>query len=299
MWFVETHHNPHTPVLSRQVLQLLKPQKQQSYLDLTAGYGGHASLVLDSTWAWNQTVLVDRDSQAIKHLHNRFIEHTPELVHADMVEALHTLINKGRQFDMILADLGISSVHVDEAQRGFSFMREGPLDMRMDPRQEISAATIVNMWSTSDIAQLLLEYGEERQAKRIAHVISQKRPFTTTLQLADAVSTVVRRRGKTHPATRTFQALRIAVNDEIGQVKQALSLIPQVTAPEGRVAVISFHSLEDRLVKDAFRNLTSAGIESDFELLTKKPITADDDELNPRARSAKLRAVVKLKQTGL
>ncbi|HIA91583.1 TPA: 16S rRNA (cytosine(1402)-N(4))-methyltransferase RsmH [Candidatus Saccharibacteria bacterium] len=297
---METHHNPHTPVLCKQVVTLLEPQKEQSYLDLTAGYGGHASEILDSTWAWNQTTLVDRDAQAIKHLENRFYEHKDLLrfVHADMVTALQALIDESRQFDMILADLGISSVHVDQADRGFSFMRNGPLDMRMDPRQDLTAAIVVNTWSEVDLLQILREYGEERQAKRIVQAIMAHRPIRTTEELADVVSTVVHRKGKKHPATRTFQALRIAVNDEVGQLKTMLQLVPKVVSPGGRVAIISFHSLEDRLVKQAFKDLTSLGIESDFTLLTTKPVTATEDDINPRARSAKLRAVAKIKQTG-
>ena len=295
---METITHPHQPVLLEQVLSLLNPQKGDRYLDLTAGYGGHAAKVLDSTWAWNQSALVDRDQYAIDYLKNRFIEHTPQLIHADMVTAISQLQKARQQFDVVLADLGVSSVHLDEAERGFSFQASAPLDMRMDSNQALSADTVINEWSESELVRILREYGEEPRAQAIVRKILANRPIKTTLELADIVSQVYARRGKKHPATKTFQAIRIAVNDELGQVRNSLELLPSVVAEGGRIAIISFHSLEDRIVKHVFRDWTSRGIESEFQLLTKRPLTADKHETNPRARSAKLRAVVKTKKKG-
>ena len=298
VYCVETNTHPHQPVLLEQVINLLNPQKNDRYLDLTAGYGGHASAVLDSTWAWNQSTLVDRDKYAIDYLKNRFIEHKPQLINADMVSAITQLQAGKAQFDLVLADLGVSSVHLDTGDRGFSFQADAPLDMRMDQSSELDAGTVVNDWPESELTRILREYGEEPRARAIAQEIVRARPVKTTFELAEIVSRVYRRRGKKHPATKTFQAVRIAVNDELGQLRKALELLPSIVAPGGRIAIISFHSLEDRIVKQTFKDWTSKGIENEFTLLTKRPITADENEFNPRARSAKLRAVAKNKKKG-
>lgn len=299
---VETQRHPHQPVLLEQTIAVLQPTQGDRYLDLTAGYGGHASAILDSTRAWNQAVLVDRDAAATKRLQMRFHapkNRMPRIWHIDMVSALQRLRRDQSHFDVVLLDLGVSSVHFDEAKRGFSFRRQGPLDMRMDQRQSLTAETVVNQWPETELCRLIADYGEEPHARRIAQAIVKARPLYRTDQLAETVAKAIGRRGKRHPATRTFQAIRLAVNQELTQLGSALQYLPNVLAPGGRLAIISFHSLEDRLVKRAFRQWTNRGLESQFRLLTKRPITAGQNEivLNPRARSAKLRAVAKLTNT--
>jgi 16S rRNA (cytosine1402-N4)-methyltransferase len=193
---------------------------------------------------------------------------------------------------MILADLGVSSLHLDEPERGFSFSNPGPLDMRMDKRQELSADVIVNSYSEAQIAQILSEFGQEPKAFQIARNIVAARPVKTTDQLAQIVAKSWPGKSRVHPATRTFQALRIAVNSELYQVSEALPIWLELLAPGGRLVVISFHSLEDRIVKNFLFEHAGDRYDSDVELLTKKPVQATNDEIvsNPRARSAKLRA---------
>ena len=200
--------------------------------------------------------------------------------------------------DGLLADVGVSSMQLDEAERGFSFQADGNLDMRMNPRQGVTAEQVVNQFGEKELADLIYEFGEERRSRRIARAIVRARPITTTAELARVVSgcapPMKRERGKhvIHPATRTFQALRIYVNGELDELKALLESAPQLLKPGGRLVVISFHSLEDRLVKDAFREGAQAGI---YEVLTRKPLTAEQEEMdrNPRARSAKLRAAAR------
>jgi 16S rRNA (cytosine1402-N4)-methyltransferase len=260
---------------------------------MTAGYGGHASTVLDAAGKLEQMTLVDRDSQAVAALTDKF--GGAEILHADFASASHELASAGRSYDMILADLGTSSLHLDEASRGFSFTRSGPLDMRMDTRQELTAAHLINHSTEEELGRILRQYGEEPRYAQIARAIVANRPLTSTDQLAKTIENAVPRRfgrKKIHPATKTFQALRIAVNDELNQLSQSLPLWGGLLAPGGRLVVISFHSLEDRIVKQYFKE--NAGDRYDAELtpLTKKPITPGTPEIvsNPRARSAKLRA---------
>ncbi len=286
--------NKHIPVLLEPVLQVLRPVAGERYLDLTAGYGGHATAILGATKAEEQAVLVDRDNNAMTTLQSHFTR--AELRHEDFLQACHSLSTTGRQFDIILADLGVSSPHLDDASRGFSFMHDGPLDMRMDQRRTLSADTIINTWSEADIADALFKYGEEPAARRFAAAIAARRPLHTTTELADVIEQAAGgRRGKIHPATRSFQALRIVVNDELVQVKEALPLMMRMLAPGGRMAVISFHSLEDRIVKQFFQDQAGNTYDAPLQLITKKPISGDQKEIvfNPRARSAKLRAAVK------
>lgn len=285
----------HTPVLLREVLQYLDPQPGETYLDLTAGYGGHAQAVQAHTNGWPVT-LVDRDQMAVTYLQQRFAEHNSEIRWQDFLTASQELAAEKREFDMILADLGVSSPHLNIASRGFAFHQEGPLDMRMDQRQELTAETIVNTYPEADLVQILREYGEEPRSKRIARAIVEHRPFRTTSELAALVARQWPGKSKTHPATRTFQALRIAVNDELGMLQKALPIWLQLLKPGGRIAVISFHSLEDRLVKQAFSARAGDRYDAEIQLLTKKPVTGDQHEIvfNPRARSAKLRAAVKI-----
>jgi 16S rRNA (cytosine1402-N4)-methyltransferase len=196
--------------------------------------------------------------------------------------------------DGLLADFGVSSLQLDEAHRGFSFRSEGPLDMRMDTRSGMTAEQVVNQLGENELADLIYEFGEERRSRRIARAIVRARPISTTAQLAQVISAAAppMKGDKIHPATRTFQALRIRVNDELGEIRTLLESAPSLLKPGGRLVLISFHSLEDRLVKDAFREGGRQGV---YQVLTKKPVTATEDEQrrNPRSRSAKLRAVEK------
>ncbi len=286
----------HQPVLLSEVLEVLQPKPGESYLDLTAGYAGHASRILDVTQNYKDTVLVDRDENAIRVLQEKFASLPIKLRHRDFYSAVLQEIECGNCFDMILMDFGVSSPQLDRAERGFSFAKDGPLDMRMDQTQDLNASVIVNKWRESEIVDILERYGEEKPgfAKLIARTIVHGRPWTLTKQLGETLAKFGRG-GRVHPATRTFQAIRIAVNDELGEIERTLPLIPKLLRPGGRVAMITFHSLEDRLVKDFLKAESSLGEESPLEVLTKKPITAENEELfiNPRARSAKLRAAKK------
>ena len=202
---------------------------------------------------------------------------------------------------MILADLGVSSPHLDQPKRGFSFNSDGPLDMRMDQSQELSAETLVNSLPQADLADILRKYGEEKHSAKIAAKIVDARPITSTTHLAEVIASSSRGYSKIHPATRSFQGLRIAVNQELDQLSSSLPIWHNLLAPGGRLVVISFHSLEDRAVKQYFSDQAGGGYDSDLTLLTKKPVTANPQEIaiNPRARSAKLRAVAKInKQKG-
>lgn len=286
----------HKPVLLAEVLAVLQPKPGETYMDLTAGYAGHASEILDVTRNYKGSVLVDRDENAIRVLEEKFKDTGIRIVKNDFYNAVLQEIECGNAFDMILMDFGVSSPQLDQASRGFSFAKDGPLDMRMDTEQELSADVIVNRWSEGRIVEILEKYGEEKPgfARLIARAIVHGRPWTSTKELGDALKKYGRG-GKVHPATRTFQAIRIAVNDELGEIERTLPLIPKVLKPGGRVAMITFHSLEDRLVKDWMKTEAGFGEESQIRILTKKPITAGTEELfiNPRARSAKLRAATK------
>lgn len=286
----------HVPVLLESTLDILQPIKNENYLDLTAGYGGHASKILEKTENYADSVLVDRDEFAIAHL-QVLVERGTRLLHTDFVTAAKQLAREGKKFNIILIDLGVSSPQLDRGERGFSFTKNGPLDMRMDIRQPISAATLVNTLKKDDLAHIITTYGEEPIgfARRIAEAIVKKRPFTQTGDLAEAIRAEYRGKWKKiHPATRTFQALRIAVNEELRQVEEVLPLLPTLLKKGGRVGIISFHSLEDRLVKQYFNEQKNSGLEAELEIITKKPIAgAIYDVHNPRSRSAKLRVAVK------
>jgi 16S rRNA (cytosine1402-N4)-methyltransferase len=290
------HPPHHIPVLLEATLRELRPESGQSYLDLTAGYGGHAGAILERTGSYTKSVLVDRDDYAIEQL-SSFEQQGVRLMHTDFVSAAQQLVEEGNTFDLILIDLGVSSPQLDQGERGFSFAKQGPLDMRMDRRQEKSAEDLVNTASRDELATIIHEYGEEpyMQAKRIAEEIVANRPFRSTETLAELIKQTHRGRWKRiHPATRTFQALRIAVNDELGQIKTVLPLLPRLLRSGGRVAVISFHSLEDRLVKRYFKDQFASGFEAELGPITKKPLSgATEDVHNPRARSSQLRVAVK------
>lgn len=286
----------HVPVLLESTVKLLNPKLGESYLDLTAGYGGHAGRILEKTGNFNETVLVDRDENAIKSL-SSFAARGVSLMHTDFNEAVKRLVKEGQKFNMILVDLGVSSPQLDQNERGFSFTNNGPLDMRMDQRQEKSAKTLVNTASSEELTRIINQYGEEPLgfSISIANAIVRSRPLNETGDLADLIKSIYRGKWKKiHPATRTFQAIRIAVNDELKQIEDMLPNLPRLLKAGGRVGVISFHSLEDRIVKRYFKEQFQSGFESELQPLTKKPIAGDIyDAHNPRSRSSKLRVAVK------
>jgi 16S rRNA (cytosine1402-N4)-methyltransferase len=306
-------HNPaHTPVLLTHCITVLAPgsQPNETYLDCTAGLGGHAAAIAARTQPGSTIILNDADAAnlalAQAHVAQAAPQTTVRTHHGNFAAVSHALEAWRTPADMLLADLGFASNHVDEASRGFSFKRDGPLDMRMNVHEGPTAAQLLASLSEAELTRILLEYGEERAARIIARKLVETRkrsPILTTGQLADLVRSVVPvnpAKGGIDPATRTFQALRIAVNDELGSLEALLMAIAdgikQVSLgkvswlrPGARIAIISFHSLEDRAVKQAFARFTNAGCTD----LTKGCLTADEAEAaaNPRARSAKLRAL--------
>lgn len=290
----------HVPVLLNEVLQYLNPKVGESYLDFTAGYGGHASAILDRVGSLTDAVLVDRDQNAINVLREMYADDRIEIRQKDFLTAARELLAQGRTFDLILADLGTSSPHLNEGQRGFSIKADGPLDMRMDQSQQLTAETIVNTYSEAELTDVLRNYGEEPRAATISHAIVNARPLYHTHELAALVAEIWPGYHRLHPATRTFQAIRIAVNDELSLLQLSLPLWFELLKPGGRIAVISFHSLEDRLVKQALQEVAGERYDAELRLLTKHPIAATPAEIvnNPRARSAKLRAAVKIKKKG-
>ena len=282
----------HNPVLLSEVLATLQPHPGERYLDLTAGYGGHASEILNATQNYKDAVLIDRDEFAVKELKGKFGDRV-EIKHDSFYNAMLQLIECGKTFDIILADFGVSSPQLDREKRGFSFKTNSPLDMRMDQRQKLTADVVINKYSEKELVEIFEKYGEEKpgRAKMLAREIVHHRPIKTTQELGDLIKG---KSGysKTHPATRIFQAIRIEVNDELKEIERALPLLPKLLDEDGRVGLISFHSLEDRLVKDYFKEASSHGEESELSIMTKKPIIAGKNEvvINPRARSAKFRA---------
>ena len=286
----------HIPVLLSEVLANMDPHPGESYLDLTAGYGGHASKILDVTQQYKGSVLIDRDEFAAQYLKQEFPPDV-EIINQDFYSAVLQLLKCGRTFDLILADFGVSSPQLDMAERGFSFRKDAPLDMRMDQRQKITASDIINKYSERELAEIFVKYGEESpgRAAMFARVIVHHRPIHTTVELAELIRVRIHGYSRLHPATKIFQAIRIVVNDELKQIEETLPLLPQLMNPGGRLGVITFHSLEDRLVKNFYKKASSLGEESSLEILNKKPIIAEEMELviNPRARSAKLRVASK------
>jgi 16S rRNA (cytosine1402-N4)-methyltransferase len=291
----------HTPVLSQDVIQYLAVREGGTYLDCTLGLAGHSSQIARLLGPEGHLIAFDRDpvalnlaSQTLKDLAEELGDRMPKVTLIG--EAFSTMakhVAPGTA-DGILADFGVSSMQIDEAERGFSFQTDGPLDMRQDTRQEMTAAQVVNEMDESDLANLIYEYGEERRSRRIARAIVRARPVTTTGQLARIVSgsAPALKSDRIHPATRTFQALRIHVNRELDEIRQLLEAAPHLLKPSGRLVVISFHSLEDRIAKDVLKEQQTKGV---WTVLTRKPVTAEEAETdhNPRARSAKLRAAEK------
>jgi 16S rRNA (cytosine1402-N4)-methyltransferase len=298
----------HQPVLYQEVLIGLRPTPGGKYIDGTLGAGGHAAGLLALSSPDGQLLGMDLDPAALE-VARRTLE--PFGARARIVQGSYTqMAEVAKDFapadgslqgvDGILLDLGLSSLQVDDPTRGFAFRLEGPLDMRFDPQAELTAAEIVNEWPEAELADVLYQYGEERQSRKIARAIGAARPLHTTRQLAEVVAEAIggqRGAGRLHPATRTFQALRIAVNGELEAVETVLPVAVSLLKPGGRLAVISFHSLEDRIVKTFFRQQARA---TDFvpplKEITRKPVVATDDEVarNPRARSARLRIVEKV-----
>ena len=316
----------HVPVLLKEAIDFLAVRRGGTYIDATVGLGGHSYEIAKRLGALGHLIGLDKDPAALGIARKRLTQgrtqgpSTPDsdslseskssarddealadwptitLLHRSFAEIAEGV--QAATVDGILADIGVSSLQLDDAARGFSFQADGPLDMRMDPQSERTAEQVVNHLDERQLADVIYEFGEERRSRRIARAICRSRPIRTTAQLADVISAAARpmNRGqdkydrKIHPATRTFQALRIFVNRELEDLRALLEAAPRILKPGGRVVVISFHSLEDRIVKDAFRE--GAMKDKYYRILTKKPVMASEEESdrNPRARSAKLRA---------
>ena len=298
----------HVPVLLQPAIRILNVRRGSVVVDATLGMAGHASEIARRLGPEGTLIGFDRDPEAmalatekLNALRDELGAEMPRVILHDVEYSKLAERLAGVQVDGLLADVGISSLHVDEARRGFSFQADGPLDMRMNPREGQTAEQVVNQAGEKELADLIYEFGEERRSRRIARAIVRSRPVTTTAQLARVVAgaagTMKQERGRyfIHPATRTFQALRIYVNAELSEIDALLRLAPEVLKPGGRLVAISFHSLEDRRVKDALREGARQGI---YEVLTRKPLTAEAEETdrNPRARSAKLRAAERTEQ---
>ena len=278
---------PHVPVMVAEVVSFLADSRRARVLDMTLGAGGHAEALLEA--GVERVIGVDRDPAALTLAHERLVRFGERFraVHSTFAEVAAEVVDG--EVDGVLYDLGVSSMQLDLAERGFGYRTDGPLDMRMGgPEDDVpSAADLVNHLPERELADLIFEYGGEHRSRRIAHAIVRRRPITTTDQLAGVVvGAVGRRPGGPHPARRTFQALRIAVNREIEELAASLPRAVGLLAPGGRVVVIAYHSLEDRVVKSAFRD------DDRLRALTKKPVRPSEEEVdrNPRARSARLRA---------
>ncbi|HSM86715.1 MAG TPA: 16S rRNA (cytosine(1402)-N(4))-methyltransferase RsmH [Candidatus Limnocylindrales bacterium] len=293
----------HVSVLLKEAIDFLAIRRGGTCIDATVGLGGHSLEIARRLGPPGHLIGFDKDPQALELARQRFSriggDDRPKitLLHSSYADIAQHVPPAGA--DGLLADLGVSSLQFGEAARGFSFQAEGPLDMRMDPHQELTADQVVNHMREEDLANVIYEFGEERRSRRIARAIVRARPIRTTAHLAQVISAALRSmkshgaREKIHPATRTFQAIRIFVNRELDDLKALLEAAPKVLKPGGRLVVISFHSLEDRIVKDALRDGAKAGI---YTVLTKKPVEAAEEEIdrNPRSRSAKLRAAERI-----
>ena len=301
----------HLPVMEREVVHYLAPGAGKTIVDATLGGAGHAAALLQGG---ARVIGLDRDPEALAHATSRLDRYGEAFVSrqanfAQLSEVVEALAPSG--VGGILLDLGVSSYQLDTPGRGFSLRLEGPLDMRMNPAEDLTAAEVVNEWEPQELARIFRELGEERKAKAIARAIERRRarkPFRETLDLADCVAGVVGRSGRLHPATRVIQALRMTVNRELESLEEALAAAPGLLAPGGRLAVITFHSLEDRIVKHFFRDRSAPEIDRpewpaprpnpdwSLQVLTRRPVTAGREELqeNPRARSAKLRVAERI-----
>jgi 16S rRNA (cytosine1402-N4)-methyltransferase len=294
----------HVPVLLKEAIDFLAIKRGGTYIDATVGLGGHSLEIVKRLGVPGHLIGLDKDPAALDETRARLStsggEDQPEvsLLHGSFAEIVQRF--EPASADGLLADLGVSSLQLDTPSRGFSFQAEGALDMRMNPLAGPTAEQVVNQVDEVTLANLIYEFGEERRSRRIARAIVRSRPIRTTAELADVVSAAARPMNRfdkddrrIHPATRTFQALRIFVNHELDDLRELLTAIPRVLKPGAKVVIISFHSLEDRIVKDAFREGVKQGF---YKLLTKKPVTAGQEEIdrNPRSRSAKMRAAEKV-----
>jgi 16S rRNA (cytosine1402-N4)-methyltransferase len=294
----------HVPVLLQEAIEFLAVQRGGTYLDATVGLGGHSSEIAKRLGAAGHLIGSDKDPAALTRARAQLQGSagqdwpTITLIHGSFAEVGERI--GPASLDGLLADLGVSSLQLEDPARGFSFQAEGPLDMRMNPMSGETAEQVVNHISERELADVIYEFGEERRSRRIARAIVRSRPIRTTRQLVDVILAAARpmklgrhEHDRIHPATRTFQALRIFVNHELDDLRALLEAAPRVLKPGGRLVVISFHSLEDRIVKHALRDAAKQG---QYRLLTKKPVTAAEEERdrNPRSRSAKMRAAEKL-----
>ncbi|MBI5306707.1 16S rRNA (cytosine(1402)-N(4))-methyltransferase RsmH [Candidatus Wolfebacteria bacterium] len=294
----------HIPVLLKESIEILNPKEGEFFIDGTIGSGGHSAAILEKIGSNGKLLGIDWDEKAIKILKAEKLKSLKNIIlvngnYADLPEILEN-INKANhsvsfKADGLIVDLGFSSTQIESSRKGFSFLRNEPLDMRYD-NEDLTAAEVVNSFSEKDLADLIFKYGEERFSRQIAKKIVDERKkerILTTFQLVEIIKKAVPKnyeRGRIHPATRVFQALRIYVNQELENLETLLKNLEKILKPQGRAAIISFHSLEDRLVKNYFRQMAKEG---KAEILTKKPITASDEEIkeNPRSRSAKMRAI--------
>jgi 16S rRNA (cytosine1402-N4)-methyltransferase len=298
----------HVPVLLKEAIDFLAVRRGGTYIDATVGLGGHSLEIAKRLGAAGRLIGFDKDPKALE-IAREVVSRTSqvagkddwptvELRHGSFADLAHDARRETHDgFDGMLADLGVSSLQFGDPARGFSFQAEGPLDMRMNPTSEPTAEQVVNQFDERELADLIYEFGEERRSRRIARAIVRSRPILTTAQLAAVISTAARPMNQAerriHPATLTFQALRIFVNRELDDLRKLLQSAPKLLKPGGRLVVISFHSLEDRIVKDAMKEGARLG---QYKLLTKKPVIASEEEIgrNPRSRSAKLRAAERI-----
>lgn len=308
----------HKSVLLQEIIQFLDPKPGGVYIDATIGFGGHAEEILKKISSQGKLLGIDQDEEALGHIKSSLLPEYPNLT---LKKANFTEIGKIskemrlKSVEGIVADIGVSSYQLDRPDRGFSFKSDGPLDMRMDKSQELTAEKVINTYSENELVKIFSSYGEERLSKTIAREITaqrKKKLFESTLELAELIQVLYDKKGlkraKIHPATRVFQSLRIEVNSELESLEKFLSQAIELLAPKGRLAVITFHSLEDRIVKDFYKKeakgcicpseypLCKCGHVPQAKIITKKPVTPSDKEIreNPRARSAKLRVIEKI-----
>lgn len=303
--------NPHLPVLYHEVISALSPVSPEKYVDGTLGAGGHSHGILNACSPAGELLGLDLDPVALDIATKQLsvFGSRAHLVHgsyADLSQHLETL--GWNQIQGFLLDLGVSSMQLDMPEKGFSFRLDAPLDMRFNPSAPLTGAELLNEWEEAELTQILWDYGEEQHARRIVRAIIQNRPITSTGHLAMVIEKAVGRRGRIHPATRTFQALRIAVNQELDNLKAVLPQAVNALKPGGRIAIISFHSLEDRIVKHFFLDESKTCIcppeqpictcnhKANLKIITRHPIEAGEEEKqnNPRARSAKLRVAERI-----
>jgi 16S rRNA (cytosine1402-N4)-methyltransferase len=287
----------HIPVMLREVTEMLDPRQDGIYVDATVGLGGHAEGILRH--AGGCTLIgLDRDDKAIEIAGERLKEYSNVYLVRDSFSNMRAVVNRlgYSRVNGILLDAGVSALHLKSEGRGFSFLKDEPLDMRMDREQDLTAEKVVNEYPQHDLADVIWKYGEERFSKKIARAIvyaRNKRPIRSCKELAEIIEKAIGRKGRIHPATRTFQAIRIEVNKELEELASAIQSGAEILDARGRFCILAYHSLEDRIVKNAFRKLAKEGL---FNIITKKPLVPSQQEqkLNPSSRSAKLRVVERI-----